>query len=154
MKNKKVCCLYISTFHLFTIILPYINEKIKAGKKVEVLSQEDLEEDLTRYVRNVKSLNININKIMKVGWKTKKEVLEKGKNTIYVIVGDENFIINNEKILVENDVQGEMLSCFRMNTNLEISKVLLSHDELLTTKVKKTINKFSQNEQKTKTIQS
>jgi hypothetical protein len=41
-----------------------------------------------------------------------------------------------------------------MNNNLEISKVLLSHDYLLTTKRKKEIAKFSQNEQKRRTIKS
>ena len=154
MKNQKVCCLYISTFHLFTIILPYINEKIKEGKKVKLLLQKDLSVDLKLYVKNVNSLKINIDEIINLGWDKKSELFEKGEKEGYLIVGDERFVLNNEKILIENDVKDEIISCFRMNTKLEISKILLSHDELLTTKTKREINKFSQNEQKTKTIQS
>lgn len=154
MNSKKICCLYISTFHLFTIILPYINEQIHEGKKVELLLQNDLSQDLKRYVKNVKSLNINTEEIINLGWEAKSELNEKTDNKLYVIVGDVGFISNNERIMIENNIQSESISCFRMNNNLEISRVLLSHDELLTTKRKKAIAKFSQNEQETKTIKS
>ena len=106
------------------------------------------------YVKNVRSLNINTERIMKLDWKAKSEILEEKGEKIYVIVGDENFIINNENVLIENQVEDEILGCFRMNNNLEISSVLLNHDELLTTKRKTEIAKFSHNEQKTKTIKS
>ena len=83
MKNQKVCCLYISTFHLFTIILPYINEKIKEGKKVKLLLQKDLSVDLKLYVKNVNSLKINIDEIINLGWDKKSELFEKGEKECY-----------------------------------------------------------------------
>jgi len=154
MNNKKICCFYISTYHLFTIILPYINEKIKEGKNVELLLQKDLSDDLKRYVKNVKSLNLDVNKIINLGWNRNGEITEKNNNVDYIIVGDEIFISNYENIMIENEINSDVLSCYKMNNNLEISKVLLGHDELLTTRRLKTISKFSQNEQKRKTIKS
>lgn len=154
MNTKKVCCLYISTYHLFTIILPYINEKMNDGKEIELILQNDLSTDIERYVKNIRNLGISTEKILNLNWKKKNEILEKNENKIYVIVGDENFILNYEKILIENEIESELLGCYKMNNNLEISKVLLSHDYLLTTKRKKEIAKFSQNEQKRRTIKS
>ncbi len=154
MNTKKVCCLYISTYHLFTIILPYINGKMNDGKEIELILQKDLSSDIERYVKSVKNLGIDTERILKLDWKNRNKVLEKNENKIYVIVGDENFILNYEKVLIENEIESELLGCYKMNNNLEISKVLLSHDYLLTTKRKKEIAKFSQNEQKRRTIKS
>ena len=154
MNNKKICCFYISTFHLFTIILPYINEQIKNGKNVELVLQKDLTADLKTYVKNIKSLTIDIDEIINLNWTGKSEINEKHGEKVYLIVGDENYILNYERIMLENGIEDEVLSCFKMNNSLEMSKVLLSHDFLLTTKGKKGITKFSQNEQKSSTIKS
>lgn len=36
MNNQKICSFYISEFHLLTIVLPYINEKILEKKKLQL----------------------------------------------------------------------------------------------------------------------
>ena len=152
MSNQKLCCFYISTFHLFTIILPYINEKIEEGKKVELILQNDLSQDLKKYVKNVKSLNINTEEIINLEWKPKSELLERSNNVIYLIVGEEKYISSYERIIGENVSENEIISCYKLKNNLEISGIVLNHDDLLTTKGPKTITKFSQNEQKSRTI--
>ena len=154
MENQKTCCLYISTFHLFTIILPYIDEQIKIGKDIELLVQKDLSLDLKMYLEKVRGLKIDKNKILNLEWKPQSEISENSEGKLFVIIGDEKFISYNERVIIENSSNNQILSCFKMNNNLEISGVLLNHDELLTTKRVKKIAKFSQNEQKTSTISS
>lgn len=154
MENQKTCCLYISTFHLFTIILPYIDEQIKAGKKIELLVQKDLSSDLKMYFEKVRGLKVDKNKILNLEWNSKSEISEYSEEKTIVIIGDEKFISYNERIIIENSLENHILSCYKMNNSLEISTVLLNHDELLTTKRIRKISKFSQNEQKTSTISS
>ena len=64
MKNQKTCSFFVSNAHLLTIILPYINEKISEGKKVKIITQTDLTDEVKKYLKNVKKLNNdNIKKI-------------------------------------------------------------------------------------------
>jgi len=94
MENQKICSFYISEFHLLTILLPYINEKILEQKKVAVILQKDITKNVTSYLENVRNLNLNNEKIIEIGWnKTEQTKLNKnleGKEVI--VIGDKEYI--------------------------------------------------------------
>ena len=49
VKNKgkeKLCCFYVSEFHLEMILLPYINKKIEQNEKITILTEIKLRESL------------------------------------------------------------------------------------------------------------
>ena len=49
VKNKrleKLCCFYVSEFHLEMILVPYINNVIEKNKKISILTEINLEETI------------------------------------------------------------------------------------------------------------
>ena len=156
MNNQKVCSFYISEFHLLTIVLPYINEKIKEQNEIALILQKDISTNVKTYLENVKNLNIDDEKIKRINWKKSNyEKIDdnfKGKNII--IIGSKDYIEDINKKLESIEGIQEILNCYKVNEIERIDKILLSHNKILSTKGKKDVKKFSQNAQKRKTIRT
>jgi hypothetical protein len=152
MKNK-VCSFFVSETHLLTILLPYIDEKISEGKKVELVLEKDMKNDLNKFLNNVKNLNINKEKIERLNWKSSKFKLNNLKNSNEVIVvGNKRFIEKVNKDI--DDKCEEVVNFFDMNMVENLKNILIEYDEVLKTSGKEMLIKNSQNAQKRKTIQS
>ena len=154
MKKKSFCSFYVSEYHLLTILMPYINEKISNFKNVEVI----LENDMSDYVRKYLKRNemFNISKIIKLNWKkTKKDEVEIKESTDVVIVcGRDSFIKETSKKIEENDNIKEVVNCFNIESLNNLENVVKEHDFVLRTNGLCEIKKSSHNEQKRKTIQT
>ena len=152
MNNKKVCSFYISEFHLFTILLPYINEKISKQKDVTLILEDNLENDLKKYLKNIPIYNKD--EILKLEWKkTRKENNVSIKNTV-IIIGTKEFV---EKINLEfenvEEVE-EIINCYKLEEVNEIDEIIEKYNYILRTKGRFNLDKNSHNEQKRKTIKS
>ena len=152
MNNKKVCSFYISEFHLFTILLPYINEKISKQKDVTLILEDNLENDLKKYLKNIPIYNKD--EILKLEWKkTRKENKVSIKNTV-IIIGIKEFV---EKINLEfenvEEVE-EIINCYKLEEVNEIDEIIKKYNYILRTKGRFNLDKNSHNEQKRKTIKS
>ena len=152
MNNKKVCSFYISEFHLFTILLPYINEKISKQKDVTLILEDNLENDLKKYLKNIPIYNKD--EILKLEWKkTRKENNVTIKNTV-IIIGTKEFV---EKINLEfenvEEVE-EIINCYKLEEVNEIDEIIKKYNYILRTKGRFNLDKNSHNEQKRKTIKS
>lgn len=153
MNNEKICSFYVSSSHLLTIILPYINEEIKAGKDVITILQNDFEEIVEQYLNNVKNLNIDYEKIRNVGWKkTKKNMLKAYSYKTIFVIGDEEYITEINEKISEKSEKNEIINCYKITKIKRIDEVLSIHDKILNTRGKN--EKFSHNAQKRKTIKS
>ena len=156
MNNQKVCSFYISEFHLLTIVLPYINEKIKEQNEIALILQKDISTNVKTYLENVKNLDIDDEKIKRINWKKSNyEKIDdnfKGKNII--LIGSKDYIEDINKKLESIEGIQEILNCYKVNEIERIDKILLSHNKILSTKGKKDVKKFSQNAQKRKTIRT
>lgn len=153
MNNEKICSFYVSSSHLLTIILPYINEEIEAGKDVITILQNDLEETVEQYLNNVKNLNIDYEKIRKISWKkTKKNMIKIYNEKTILIIGDEQYIEEMNEKLSEKSEKNEVINCYKITKIKRIDEVLSRHDKILNTSGKN--EKFSHNAQKRKTIKS
>ena len=156
MNNQKVCSFYISEFHLLTIVLPYINEKIKEQNEIALILQKDISTNVKTYLENVKNLDIEDKTIKRINWKkSNDEKIDdnfKGKNII--IIGSKDYIEDINKKLESIEGIQEILNCYKVNEIERIDKILLSHNKILSTKGKKDVKKFSQNAQKRKTIRT
>lgn len=148
MKNQKTCSFFVSNAHLLTIILPYINEKISEGKKVKIITQTDLTDEVKKYLKNVKELN-NDN-IKKISWKTEKKKENLDEKIILFIIGDKNFVnsINFEESVCE------IVKCCEIKDIEDMQEILKECDYYLKSDGKLKLIKNSQNEQNSNTIKS
>ena len=69
--TEKLCSFYVSDWHLVTMILPYINQKLNEKANVITLLENDIE-------NNIKILTSKLNlrneeEILKIDWKMCKE---------------------------------------------------------------------------------
>lgn len=157
MKNKKICNFHVSDFHLITVVLPYINEKIKEEKEIITISQKDLTGEVKKYLKSVKSFECEREKIMNIGWRKSKKDLsfEDFSNKTVLVIGSRDFIDNTNKFLDEKEDIYEIVNCYNINSGIDVKEIIKEYNVLLTTEGKKEINtKNSQNAQKRKTIKS
>ena len=76
MKNpsnlKKICSFYVSKYHLVTMILPFLKEKLEQKAKIVTLLEENLTENMQTKIKQVvkktsdldiKEVNIKIKNI-------------------------------------------------------------------------------------------
>lgn len=155
MKKEKICSFYVSDFHLITILLPYINEKITEEKEIITILQNDVSKSIKRYLKNVKNINVEKEKILDIGWKEIKKMKNLDlENKIVIVSGEEDFVknINNE---IYNQINNyELLNCYKINNTEDISRIASEYTMFLNTSGKTDLTENSQNEQKRKTIQT
>ncbi len=154
MSNQKICSFYISEFHLLTILLPYINEKILEKKKIAVILQKDILGNVESYLNNVRNINLDKEKIINIGWKkTKSENMNDFEEKDVVVIGNKEYIEEINKKLDNINVL-EILNCYKVNEIERIDKILSNHNMVLNTEGTRDVKKFSQNAQKRKTIKT
>ena len=80
----KLCSFYVSDWHLVTMLLPYINQKINEQAKIATILEKDIRENVETLVEK---LNLkNREKILNLNWSTTEKIkqsihtLEKIKN--------------------------------------------------------------------------
>lgn len=155
MNNQKICSFYISEFHLLTILLPYINEKIIEQKEIAVVLQNDISKDVKTYLKNVRNLNLDDDKIINIGWKkSKRENINNIEGKDVIVIGDKKYIEEVNNNIDQQFNVCEILNCYKVDDIDRIDKVLEKHSKVLNTEGKRDCKKFSQNAQKRKTIRT
>lgn len=153
IEKKKCCSFFVSEYHLLTILLPYINEKMSENKSVELILEKDMTEKVKQYLKKVKEYE-NLN-FLKLGWnKKKKEYVCDKKNEIVVIIGNEKYINEVNEMLDKKENIEEIINCYNIETLANLNKIVMNHNYVLRTSGKSEISKCSHNEQKRKTIQT
>ena len=154
MKNQRICTFFVSSYHLLTIILPYINKTINEEKDVEVILEKDITKSVKRYLKIVDLYAEQEEKILSLNWKKEnKNVFEKElSNTEIFIIGSQKFI---KKISSKLDSKntGNIIDCYYINKLEKINEINEKYDFVLKTYGICDL-KNSQNIQKRKTINS
>ncbi len=156
MNNKKICSFFVSEYHLLTVLLPYINEKILEEKNIELVLQNDMNIKVKEYLSKVKSLNLENEEILKLKWKkTKIEKVTLKSKEIIIVVGNQKYIEDAKKIIDITSNIEEIVDCYSISNDMEeINKIVARYEEILNTDGKHNLEKNSQNTQKRKTIQT
>ncbi|MBP3255417.1 MAG: hypothetical protein J6M60_02875 [Clostridia bacterium] len=139
----KLCSFYVSDWHLVTMLLPYINQKINEEVEIATILEKDLNGNITKLVERL-NLN-NREKILKLNWNKFKErgkiIYNKdNKEKVLIINGEKEFVENInkriEKYFKTHKVNGiiKIVNCFEI-TGLDgnISDILDEHDKVLNT---------------------
>lgn len=156
MSNQKFCNFYVSENHLLTVLMPYIDEKIKAKKELIVFSQKDISSDVKKYLKQVKVFEGESEKILNLSWKKcKKEISEEFINKdIAIVIGGEDFINKINDSIDKNSNFYEIINCYNIEEIKNLREICEKYSGILNTTGKFEIIKNSQNAQERKTIKS
>lgn len=148
----KLCSFYVSDWHLVTMLLPYINKKIKEQAKIATILEKDIQENIKVLLEK---LNLkNKEKIEQINWtnEQRKNIfsnIENSKEIIIIVNGGKDFIKNkNEKIekyleTHEINKKVKIINCFEViEYNGSISDVLEEHDMVLNTSGEREISEL------------
>lgn len=157
-ENKRVerlCSFYVSEWHLVTMLLPYINNKIEEDTKVVTILENNIEENIKTLIEK-----LNLKKkddILKINWKNIKskkyaeieEILNKEisktQNNIILINGCKDYIEKNnqniEKWINKSEINNiKIINLFEVTEfNHNITEILDAHDRILNTSGEKEI---------------
>ena len=105
-EREKICCFYVSEFHLEMILVPYINEKI--NEDITIITQKKLRETLETLISKINLKEENKKKILKLGWNGKQEIKD---NSNVIIIGTKEFIKDKNKELEGKNILS-VLDCY------------------------------------------
>lgn len=162
---KKTCSFYISDFHLSTLLLPYITNKIKNDIQIVTFLEENIEKNIEKVVKIMDVGEYIKEEILKIKWNKTNlkncsgvfENLEFGKNDCNIIVvGEKSYIEYINKKIVENisNINRSTLkyktvvtvnNCYYVEDVLKVNEILDNHDLLLNTSGEVEINSIYNN---------
>ena len=141
---KKICSLYVSEWHLVTMILPYIVK----NKKEKIITI--LEEDLTKYMNTLlDSINIkeeDKKRVRDIRWKKSKLNMEIiNENIIVMVNGSAEFIEKTNaklEILAKNNKNKtiKVINCFEVPEGKNIQGILSNYTTVLNTSGERDVN--------------
>lgn len=149
----KLCSFYVSDWHLVTMLLPYINQKINEQAKIATILEKDIRENVETLVEK---LNLkNREKILNLNWSTTEKIkqsihtLEKNQELIIFINGSKEFIKEQnrklEKYFSTHFVSGpiKIINCYEIiEFNGSIQEILDNHSKVLNTSGEREINEI------------
>ena len=135
---KKVCSFYASEWHLVTMLLPNLDQKINKGVKVTTILEKDLTKEMETLLTK---LHLEDKKeIINIGWqKSNLEDIKQAvqNNDCIIISGTKEFIEKAreeiENNLLENKII-EIIDCYDIeDCKYGIKDILDKHDKILNT---------------------
>ena len=145
---KKVCSFYVSDWHLTTMLLPHINEKINEGVKITTILENDLRENMETLLGKLKLKNTE--KILNIDWNKTKDIEKKIKEITneeeVIINGSMEFIRKANELLQKEISEGvtiKVIDCYDFNEYKEIIKDILDeHETVLNTSGEKSKEEY------------
>ena len=145
---KKVCSFYVSDWHLTTMLLPHINEKINEGVKITTILENNLRENMETLLGKLKLKNTE--KILNIDWNKTKDIEQKIKeitNEEEVIINGSMEFINKANELLQKDLSEgttiKVIDCYDFNEYKEIIKDILDeHETVLNTSGEKSKEEY------------
>ncbi len=149
----KLCSFYVSDWHLVTMLLPYINQKINEQAKIATILEKDIRENVETLVEK---LNLkNREKILNLNWSTTKKIkqsihtIEENQELIIFINGSKEFIKEQNKKLEKYfsihfvSAPIKIINCYEIiEFNGSIQEILDNHSKVLNTSGEREINEI------------
>ncbi len=140
-KIIKACNFYVSEWHLFAALLPYVREELKQSNKIVVVSQDKLENGMRSLVKRLNLHFENEKGIDEISWFNDDFVMEINEeiNPITIVVqGTIEFIkeINTylSANLIPSSTEIKIINCYEVyDTNTMLYNILDEHDFVFNT---------------------
>lgn len=130
-KIEKLCCFYVSDFHLEMILLPYINKKIE--ENIIIKTQRDLKDTVNILVSRMNLNEKSKEKILSLGWNGEEnEIIEDKSNVI--IIGNRKYIEDVNSKIRQEDINVTIVDCYNFeDTKDEMNTILNKYSNNLNT---------------------
>ena len=166
---KKVCSFCVSDLHLITMLLPYLDKKLKAKEKIVTVLEKDLSIQVKLVLSRLTLNNEDKNDLLNINWDSKVieeyELVEREIKKLNETASKINIIINGTKEYIEqmnkqinkflenNEIKNEIkiINCYDI-TKLDddIKCILRTHDAILNTSGEKQISEVFEGYEKRK----
>ena len=147
----KICSFYVSDWHLITMLLPYINNKVNEQTNIAMILENEIKDNVETLVEK---LNLkNKEKILNLNWSSKQDIKNifnsiNNNNEIILIINGEYKYIERQNIkifryLQKNKVNNniKIINCYDLNNfNGSVQNIIEDHDKMLNTSGEKEID--------------
>ena len=141
MQMIKACNFYVSEWHLFAALLPYIRDELKVKNKIMVISQDKLEKGMKHLVKKLNLRFENEKGLDDIKWLSEEFVLEMNEETepVTIIVQGTLEFINEINSYIEQKISPlysnlKVINCYEVyNTNTMLYNILDEHDFVFNT---------------------
>lgn len=137
--KEKSCIFYVSDYHFEMISLPYISKKIEEGKKIIILTEENLEETIKVLVEKINLKEEKKKQILKINWNKddieKLQKIKEEKEVEILIKGTEEYINKmNKEIEQINNKNIKIIDCYNIEkTKEKIDSIMIKYNNLIST---------------------
>ena len=125
-KKKKTCAFYASDYHFEMISLPYIENKLRADKKVFILTENSLQNTIKTLVEHINLSDKKKENILNLDWnnndeekyKNIKEDIKNGEDVVIFVKGKTKYIEEaNKNIEKINDKNKniKIIDCYNID---------------------------------------
>lgn len=131
-KIEKLCCFYVSDFHLEMILLPYINNKL--DENIIIKTEKDLRDTVETLVSKMNLNEENKQKILSLGWNEKEYKKLEDKSNI-IIIGNKKYINDVNVQIKEKDIKdATIIDCYNFeDTKDKIENIMGEYSRSLNT---------------------
>lgn len=145
---KRMCSFYVSAWHLISMILPYIKEKLKEEKKIINISENNLTEFVEVFASKLSLKDDELAKILNIDWDNEKKIeIDIEENSVIIVSGSKEYIdrVNSNitsRLKTHKDIKNfTIINCYEvMQFNNNINAILKKHDKILNTSGEKDIS--------------
>ena len=124
-KIEKLCCFYVSDFHLEMILLPYINNKL--DENIIIKTERDLRDTVETLVSKMNLNKENKEKILNLGWNIKEYKKIENKSNI-IIIGNQKYIDDmNGQIKKEEIKDVTIVDCYKFEDTKDKMETIISN---------------------------
>lgn len=144
MNKSKFCSFYVSDIHLITMLLPYINEKMKEKKEFITIFETDISESAEKVIKSVSLKRKEEIDFLNIGWKKRNKIRNLKLNDKYIIVmGSDDFIKRMNTELEGREENFTIINCFEVfQAEKTIDEIISNHEKMINSKGENDINKI------------
>ena len=86
MNKLRYCSFYVSDIHLVTMLLPYINEKIKQKREFITIFETDISESAKKVIKSLSLKRKEELNLMNIGWESREDIKNIDLENKYIII--------------------------------------------------------------------
>lgn len=137
----KACNFYVSQWHLFAALLPYVRDELKKNNKMLIISQDNLEKGIKQLVSKLNLKFENKNGLNDIVWLNEDFVLELKEEItpVTIVVQGEISFIKEINLYLETNLKPlyrkvTIINCYEIyDTNDILYNILDEHDFVFNT---------------------
>lgn len=144
MNKPKFCSFYVSDIHLVTMLLPYINEKIKEKKEFITMFETDISESAEKVIKSISLKRKEEVSFLNIGWKKRDKIGNiRLKDKYVVVMGNDDYIKRINLELERREENFTIINCFEVfQAEKIIDEIVNNHEKMINSKGENDIDKI------------